>query len=89
LNRKEKWNNIHCLSSRLNRAGSGKNLAKSGSGYSAQNCAFQGMRILIATLIKKKTKFSSYVYKEIQKGSVAKSYVRKPFLIYDFATATI
>jgi hypothetical protein len=50
------------------------------------------------TLIKKKTKFS-IIYKEIQKRAVAKSYMtnylrissnsRKPFLIFDFATAPI
>ena len=33
------------------------------------------------TLLKKKTKFSSY--KEIQMGSVAKSYMRKGILIYE------
>jgi hypothetical protein len=36
-----------------------------------------------STLIKKKTKFSSYMYKEIQGGAVAKSYMRKGFLIYE------
>jgi hypothetical protein len=60
-----------------------------------------------STLIKKKTKFF-LIYKEIQKGAVAKSYmindlliydsifadflilyIRKPFLIYDFATAPL
>jgi hypothetical protein len=38
------------------------------------------------TLIKKKIKFSSYthiLYKEIQSGAVAKSYMRKGFLIYE------
>jgi hypothetical protein len=34
------------------------------------------------TLIKKKTKFSSYTYKEIQMGLGAKSHMRKAFLIY-------
>ncbi len=33
------------------------------------------------TLIKKKIKF--LIYKEIQSGAVAKSYVRKGFLIYE------
>ncbi len=33
------------------------------------------------TLINKKTKFSSYMYKKIQMGSGAKSYKRKGFLI--------
>ncbi len=37
------------------------------------------------TLIKKKIKFSSY--KEIQSESVAKSYMRRPLVIYDSATA--
>jgi hypothetical protein len=37
----------------------------------------------IAALIKKKTKFSLFIYKEIQMGSVAKSYMRKGFLIYE------
>jgi hypothetical protein len=32
---------------------------------------------------KKKFKFSSYTYKEIQNGAVAKSYMRKGFLIYE------
>jgi hypothetical protein len=36
---------------------------------------------MVDTLIKKKIKFSSY--KEIQKGAVAKSYMRKGFLIYE------
>jgi hypothetical protein len=57
------------------------------------------------TLIKKKIKFS-LIYKEIQNGAVAKSYMtnglliygeifahflitRKPFLIYDLATAAL
>jgi hypothetical protein len=35
----------------------------------------------LATLIKKKTTFSSY--KDIQMGSGAKSYMRKGFLIYE------
>jgi hypothetical protein len=30
-----------------------------------------------------KIKFSSYTYKEIQSGAVAKSYMRKGFLIYE------
>jgi hypothetical protein len=34
-----------------------------------------------ATLIKKEIKFSSY--KDIQSGAVAKSYMRKGFLIYE------
>jgi hypothetical protein len=34
------------------------------------------------TLIKKKTKFSSYI-KEIQKGTVAKSYMTSGLLVYD------
>jgi hypothetical protein len=34
------------------------------------------------TLIKKKIKFSSYIRK-IQSGAVAKSYMRKAFLIYE------
>jgi hypothetical protein len=34
------------------------------------------------TLIKKKIKFS-LIYKEIQSGAVAKSYMRKGFLIYE------
>ncbi len=38
---------------------------------------------IICTLIKKKTKFSSYMYKEIQMGSGAESYMRKGFLICD------
>ncbi len=33
------------------------------------------------TLIKKKRKFSSYI--RIQNGAVAKSYIRKGFLIYE------
>ena len=59
------------------------------------------------SLIKKKIKLSSYIYKEIQNGAVAKSYmtnglliygekylrissyIRKLFLIYDFATAPL
>jgi hypothetical protein len=36
---------------------------------------------LTATLIKKKIKFSSYI-REIESGAVAKSYMRKGFLIY-------
>jgi hypothetical protein len=36
-----------------------------------------------STLIKKKTKFSLYIYKEIQKGAVAKSYMTDGLLIYD------
>ncbi len=32
-------------------------------------------------MIKKKIKFSSYTYKEIQSGAVAKSYMRKDFQI--------
>jgi hypothetical protein len=35
----------------------------------------------LGSLIKKKTKFSSYI--RIQMGSVAKSYMRKGFLIYE------
>jgi hypothetical protein len=35
------------------------------------------------TLIKKKTKFSSYTYKEIQKGAVAKLYMTNGLLIND------
>ncbi len=35
------------------------------------------------TLIKNKIKFSSYTYKEIQSGAVAKSHMRKGFLIYE------
>jgi hypothetical protein len=34
-------------------------------------------------LMKKKTKFSSHTYKEIQMGAVAKSYMRKGILIYE------
>jgi hypothetical protein len=34
------------------------------------------------TLIKKKIKFSSYMYKEIQNGAVAKSYMTNGLLIY-------
>jgi hypothetical protein len=34
------------------------------------------------TLIKKKIKFL-FIYKEIQSGAVAKSYMRKGFLIYE------
>jgi hypothetical protein len=34
-------------------------------------------------LIKKKTKFSYILYKEVQMGSGAKSYMRKGFLIYE------
>jgi len=34
-------------------------------------------------LIKNKTKFSSYMYKEIQKGAVVKSYMRKGFIIFE------
>jgi hypothetical protein len=30
-----------------------------------------------------KRKFSSYVFKEIKMGSVAKSYMRKGFLVYE------
>jgi hypothetical protein len=37
-------------------------------------------------LIKKENQ-SFLINKEIQNGAVAKSYIRKPFLIYDFATA--
>jgi hypothetical protein len=37
---------------------------------------------MVATLIKKKRKFSN-IYKEIQSGAVAKSYMRKGFLIYE------
>jgi hypothetical protein len=33
--------------------------------------------------MKKKRRFSSYTYKEIQKGAVAKLYMRKGFLIYE------
>jgi hypothetical protein len=33
-------------------------------------------------LMKKKTKFPPYIYKGIQMGSGAKSYMRKGFLIY-------
>ncbi len=40
-------------------------------GYESRKC----------TLIKKKIKFSSYI-KKIQSGAVAKSYMRKGFLIY-------
>ncbi len=36
----------------------------------------------VCALIKKKTKFS-IIYYEIQMGSVAKSYMRKGFLIYE------
>jgi hypothetical protein len=36
-----------------------------------------------STLIKKKIKFSSYIYKEIQSRAVAKSYMRKGFQIYE------
>ncbi len=35
------------------------------------------------TLLKKKRKFSSHMYKEIQKGAVAKSYMTEGLLIYD------
>jgi len=38
---------------------------------------------LVSTLIKKKIKFSSYLYQEIQSGAVAKSYMRKGFLKYE------
>ncbi len=41
------------------------------------------MHLHMNTLIKKKTKFSSYTYKEIQIGSSAKSYMRKGFLQYE------
>jgi hypothetical protein len=51
------------------------------------------------TLVKKKKNFPHIQYKEIQKGAVAKSYMRKGFLIYeemrkyliiyDFATALL
>jgi hypothetical protein len=41
---------------------------------------FDRHRSLLA-LIKNKIKFSSF--KEIQKGAVAKSYMRKDFLIYE------
>jgi hypothetical protein len=34
------------------------------------------------TLIKKKIKFSFYMYKEIQSGAVAKSYMTNGLLIY-------
>jgi hypothetical protein len=37
----------------------------------------------VTALIKYKIKFSSYTYKEIQKGAVANSYMRKGFLIYE------
>jgi hypothetical protein len=49
-------------------------------------CFKIGLKIGAYALIKKKRKFSSYtVYKEIQNGAVAKSYMRKSFLniIYD------
>jgi hypothetical protein len=36
-----------------------------------------------ATVIKKETKFSSYTYKEIHMGAVAKSYMRMGFLMYE------
>jgi hypothetical protein len=40
--------------------------------------------VVYGTLIKKERKFSSYItYKEIHLGAVAKSYMRKGFLIYD------
>jgi hypothetical protein len=42
---------------------------------------FGGNLVYCATLIKKKIKFSSY--REIQSGAVAKSYMRKGFLIYE------
>ncbi len=38
--------------------------------------------LYICTLIKKKTKFS-IIYKEIQMGSGAKSFMRKGFLLYE------
>jgi hypothetical protein len=38
-------------------------------------------RLCTCTLIKKKRKFS-YIYKEIQNGAVAKSYMTKGLLIY-------
>ncbi len=38
--------------------------------------------ILFTALIKKKIKFSSYTYKEIQNGPVAKSYMTNGLLIY-------
>jgi hypothetical protein len=37
---------------------------------------------VMSTLIKKKIKFSSYMYKEIQNGAVAKSYMTNGLLIY-------
>ncbi len=40
------------------------------------------LEILYYTLITKKIKFSSYISK-IQNGAVAKSYLRKGFLIYE------
>jgi hypothetical protein len=40
-----------------------------------------GLRLSLSTLIKKKRKFF-LIYKEIQKGAVAKSYMRKGSLIY-------
>jgi hypothetical protein len=37
----------------------------------------------VGALIKNKNKLSLYMYKEIQNGAVAKSYMRKGFLIYE------
>ncbi len=48
-----------------------------------QKYLFWAVKQLYLTLIKKKVKLSSYIYKEIQNGAVAKSYMRKGFLIYD------
>jgi hypothetical protein len=45
-------------------------------------CLRLGKVLQLGTLIKKKIKFSSYI-REIQNGAVAKSYMRKGFLIYE------
>ncbi len=39
--------------------------------------------LVVSALIIKKIKFFSYIYQEIQNGAVAKSYMRKGFLIYE------
>jgi hypothetical protein len=39
--------------------------------------------LLDCTMIKKKIKIFFLIYKEIQSGAVAKSYIRKGFLIYE------
>ncbi len=50
-------------------------------GFPEGSALKEGQGLRHHALIKKKTKFSSYMYREILMGSVAKSYMRKGFLI--------